>query len=98
MPRCLVMSERTVSEAERENYLQSLAVRRKHAAAASVHFWVFEDDSTRGRFMEFVEAGSHEALRNAVGILEVHGATSATPQSLSPECTAVIWKEVSGNE
>lgn len=66
MPRCLVMSERTVGEAEREAYLQSLAVRRELAAAASVHFWTFEHETTRGRFLEFVEGASRAAVERAL--------------------------------
>jgi len=66
MPRVLVMSERAVTEGERAAYLQTLAVRRERATAASANFWVFEQRGRRGRFLEFVEAGQPESLNAAV--------------------------------
>lgn len=98
MPRCLVMSERTVGEAERGEYLQSLAVRRELAAAASVHFWTFEHDAVRGRFMEFLEGGSREALIRALSTLELHTAAHDAKRDSERIATAVIWKEVTGGE
>lgn len=88
MPRCLVMVERDVSQSERTGYLQSLAVRRESAAAASAHFWVFADAKSPGHFLEFVEAGSKEALALAI---EAVGQWTSHEQSDSEQ---VVWSEV----
>jgi|GEM_PF-2348137 len=93
MPRCLVMAEREVAESDRAGYLQSLAVRRERAAAASANFWVFEDPKSPGRFLEFVEAGSEGALARA---LDEAGRASSTPSATPVRQVAmqVVWQEV----
>ena len=88
MPRLLVMSERAVTEAERAAYLQTLAVRRERAAAASANFWVFEQEGARGLFLEFVEAGSVDALERAVA------ASRESGDDVAP--APVVWREASG--
>ncbi len=88
MPRLLVMTERTVTEVERAAYLQTLAVRRERAGAASANFWVFECQSQRGRFLEFVEAGSAEALDVAVA--------AVVEDTESERQMSVVWREVKG--
>lgn len=85
MLRLLVMSERTVTEVERAAYLQTLAVRRERAAAASANFWVFEQLDRRGRFLEFVEAGSPESLELAIAVV-AEDQDHATP-------APVVWRE-----
>ena len=88
MPRLLVMSERAVTEVERAAYLQTLAVRRERAAAASANFWVFEQQDGRGTFLEFVEAGSAEALAEAVAaVVEDHESELEM---------SVVWREATG--
>ena len=78
MPRCLVMSERVVTESDRASYLESLAARRESAAAASAHFWIFEDADLRGRFLEFVEAASRDAILAVIGDEVMSGMTQWT--------------------
>ena len=85
MPRLLVMAERAVTELERAAYLQTLAARRERAAAASANFWVFEQLDRRGRFLEFVETGSAEALESAITAV----AEGADSELQSP----VVWRE-----
>ena len=80
MGRVLSMTERRVDGAAREEYLATLASRRATAAAAPAHFWVFEHASDRGRFVEFTEAASEDAIASVQG----HDA----PESL--------WREVQG--
>ncbi|MEP6834339.1 MAG: hypothetical protein ABJB74_13170 [Gemmatimonas sp.] len=88
MSRLLVMSERAVTEAERAAYLQTLAVRRERAAAASANFWVFEQSNGRGRFLEFVEAGSPVALQEAI---------SAVAEDRNVQMPmSVVWREATG--
>jgi len=65
MTRVLAMQERVVASAEREAYLASLASRRAHAAAVPAHFWVFEHANESGRFVEFTEAASVDAIAAA---------------------------------
>jgi hypothetical protein len=66
MGRLLVMSERTIADTQRTSYLEALAVRRALAAAASVNFWIFEQQGMRGRFLEFLEAGREASLHAAI--------------------------------
>jgi hypothetical protein len=63
----LAFEERDVADGERERYLAALAARRAAARAAGAHFWVFERAGAPGRFVEFTEAGSEDALRAAGG-------------------------------
>ena len=65
MPRTLLVQERLVPEAERAAYLAAMGARRARAAALQAHAWVFEHVSESGRFIEFLEAGSAEALTAA---------------------------------
>ena len=65
MTRVLAMRECTVRSADREAYLASLGSRRAKAASVPAHFWVFEHATESGRFVEFTEAGSDEAIAAA---------------------------------
>ena len=88
MPRFLVMSERAVTEVARAAYLQTLAVRRERAAAASANFWVFEQQDGRGRFLEFVETGSAEVLEDAI--------TAVADDDAVEWRNPVVWRETGG--
>lgn len=94
MTRCLVMSERVVSQSDRAAYLLSLAVRRESAATASAHFWVFEDENVPGRFLEFVEAASAEVLARAVDATLARAATHGAAPAGALNAERVVWKEV----
>lgn len=80
MARVLTMCERQVSTTERAAYLESLTLRRAAAAAAHVHFWVFEHSDEPGRFVEFTEAGAVDDIAAA------HDG----------ELPAPVWREVQG--
>ena len=80
MARVLAMQERVVTHAERAAYLAAIANRRARAAAVLAHFWVFEHATESGRFVEFTEAASDEAIAAA----HDHGQTSG------------LWREVQG--
>lgn len=80
MTRLLAMQERVVASAERVAYLAALVNRRARAAALPAHFWVFEHATESGRFVEFTEAASDEAI---AAVLE-----SGTAPGL--------WREVQG--
>ena len=87
MPRLLVMSTRTITVAARAEYLETLAVRRVHATAASVNFWVFEKRDAPGNFMEFLEAGQPDALQAAILAFAVLDSMYASENA--------VWEEVS---
>lgn len=65
MARVLAMRECVVASADREAYFTSLVNRRTRAASVPAHFWVFEHASESGRFVEFTEAASDEAIAAA---------------------------------
>jgi len=65
MARVLAMQERVVALGEREAYLASLVLRRARAAAVPAYFWVFEHATESGRFVEFTEAASDDAIAAA---------------------------------
>lgn len=80
MARVLTMQERVVAQAEREAYMATLVIRRARAAAVPAHFWVFEHATESGRFVEFTEAASDEAIAAAS----------------EPDQTPGLWREVQG--
>ena len=80
MARVLAMQERVVAPAERGAYLASLGRRRARAAVAPAHFWVFEHATESGRFVEFTEAASDEAIAAAQEVGQTPG----------------LWREVQG--
>ncbi len=80
MSRMLSMAERQVAVAERKAYLAALPGRRAAAAAVHANFWVFEHATEHGRYVEFTEAASEDALVAAHG----HNAPAAR------------WREVQG--
>ena len=67
MPRALHMHERLVADAARADYLTTVEARRAHAVSVRAHFWVFEHATEPGRFVEFTEAASADALGSLVG-------------------------------
>ncbi len=62
MPRTLTIQRSTVPSAERANYRERLRALRSHYAAASCRFWVFEEASLPGAFIEFTEADDVQTL------------------------------------
>lgn len=74
------MIEVTVLPEHREDYLGTLLSRRETAMAHHVRFWVFENSDEPGRFVEFTEAASADALKALAGS-ELH---------------APLWREVQG--
>jgi len=66
VPHALAIRTLDVPDAERDAYLRRLAERTASAKACGTHFWTFEHESTRGRFVEFVETGDRGALQTAL--------------------------------
>jgi hypothetical protein len=60
--RVLAVRERQLPAEARAPYLATLPERRTRAAEARAHFWVFQHHSEAGRFLEFTEGASAEAV------------------------------------
>jgi hypothetical protein len=65
VPRLLTIQRTTVPLSERERYFQRLKASKEHYAAANCRFWVFEESSLPGAFVEFTEADDEASLSNA---------------------------------
>jgi hypothetical protein len=65
VPRRLTIQRTTVPYSEREQYFRRLKASKEHYAAANCRFWVFEESSLPGAFVEFTEADDDASLINA---------------------------------
>lgn len=70
MPRVLTIGRTTVAADQREAFVARTRRRAQHYRGADIRYWVFEEASLPGSFVEFCEAGDVEALARA------HGATT----------------------
>ncbi|MES2522361.1 MAG: hypothetical protein V4617_06675 [Gemmatimonadota bacterium] len=84
MARLLVFAERRVDLEARPAYLADVRARQATAAASGAHFWVFEHAGESGRFVEFTEGGSEEAVRLVAGT------------SGDDHAPLALWREVQG--
>jgi hypothetical protein len=64
-PRHLTMQRSIVPQSERKKYMERLKQKRDYFARADCRFWVFEEASLPGAFLEFIEAADAETLANA---------------------------------
>jgi len=62
MARALTIQRSKVSRDERDSYFAGLRARRERLRAASCNFWVYEDPSEPGLFVEFTEARDADTL------------------------------------
>ena len=81
MPRALTIERLKVSRHERDAYFAGLRERRKLLRAADCNFWVYEDPSEPGLFVEFIEARDADTL--------VAGRTAASQSASVPILTEV---------
>ena len=63
--RALTLQRTLVPKADREKYFERIRRKLEHYTAAKVRFWVFEEASLPGAFIEFYEADDPEALTKA---------------------------------
>lgn len=63
--KALTIQRTLVPKGEREKYFERLRRKRDHYAAANCRFWVFEEGSLPGAFIEFYEADEPETLVKA---------------------------------
>jgi len=62
MPRTLTIQRSTVPSSERATYTKRLKALLSHYKAANCRFWVFEESSLPGAFIEFTEADDEQTL------------------------------------
>ena len=65
MARTLTISRTIVPLGDRNGYFEKLAVRKSHYEGAKCRFWVFEEVSLPGAFIEFTEANDATILSAA---------------------------------
>lgn len=66
MPRALAIRHLTLAPDEHAPYRARLAERVASARANGFHLWVFAEEGTPERLVEFIETGSAEALASAL--------------------------------
>jgi len=62
MARALTIQRTTVPASERAKYFEKVRACRSHYAAANCRFYVFEEVSLPGAFIEFTEADDQTTL------------------------------------
>lgn len=62
MARALTIQRTTVPASERERYFEKVKACRSHYSAANCRFYVFEEASLPGAFIEFTEADDQTTL------------------------------------
>ena len=65
MARALSVHRTLVTPGERERFFERMKLKHQHYSRAKCHFWVFEEASLPGAFLEFVEAPDAETLARA---------------------------------
>jgi hypothetical protein len=65
MPRALTIQRSIIPAADRAKHLQRCRAKRDHYRASQCRYWVFEEASVHGAFLEFVEADSADAIAAA---------------------------------
>lgn len=62
MPRTMTIQRSTVPRGDRPQYFERLRERKSHYTAANCRFWIFEEVSLPGAFIEFTEADNPTIL------------------------------------
>jgi hypothetical protein len=65
MPRALTIQRTLVTPPDREKFYERLKLKRDYYASKDCRFWVFEEASLPGAFLEFFEAADPETLARA---------------------------------
>jgi hypothetical protein len=65
MPRALTVQRTLVTPQDRKKFAEKLKRNREYYAAANCRYWVFEEASLPGAFLEFCEAPDHQTLVRA---------------------------------
>ncbi len=56
MPRALSIKHTVVPSADREAFRKRVRIAKSHYTSAGCHYWLFEEQSLPGAFVEFYEA------------------------------------------
>ena len=62
MPRALTIQRTTVTPSERDKFHERARRKQEYYAKANCRFWVFEEMSLPGAFIEFTEADDEQTL------------------------------------
>ncbi|HLA88880.1 MAG TPA: hypothetical protein VJL28_00430 [Gemmatimonadaceae bacterium] len=65
MARALSIQRSIIPAVDRDRHLERLRARRDHYQRANCRFWVFEQASLAGAFLEFIEASDAATLAAA---------------------------------
>jgi hypothetical protein len=65
MPRALTVQRTLVTPQDRKKFAEKLKRNREYYAQANCRYWVFEEASLPGAFLEFCEAPDHQTLARA---------------------------------
>jgi len=65
MPRALTVQRTLVTPQELKKFAEKLKRNREYYAQANCRYWVFEEASLPGAFLEFCEAPDHQTLARA---------------------------------
>jgi hypothetical protein len=65
MSRSLTMHRTVVTPADRDRFFARLRAKEAHYLAAGCRYWVFEEESLPGAFVEFFEANDAKTLTAA---------------------------------
>jgi hypothetical protein len=65
MARCLTIQRTLVTPQDREKFAERLHRKHDYYTQAGCRFWVFEESSLPGAFLEFCEAPDAATLRKA---------------------------------
>ena len=65
MPRALTVQRTLVTPQDRKKFAEKLKRNREYYAAANCRYWVFEEASLPGAFLEFYEAADPQTLARA---------------------------------
>lgn len=63
--RALSVQRTLVTPPERDRFFERMKRKQEHYQRANCHFWVFEEASLPGAFLEFVEAPDADTLARA---------------------------------
>ena len=78
MPRALTVQRTLVTPQERKKFAEKLKRNREYYAAANCRYWVFEEASLPGAFLEFCEAPDHQTLARAHASMAPSAAADAS--------------------
>ena len=65
MPRALTVQRTLVTPPERKKFAEKLKRNREYYSQANCRYWVFEEASLPGAFLEFCEAADAQTLARA---------------------------------